>query len=662
MQKWIFSGEQLREISENNLYHSPKVNEYLGSERKLLLLSSKGMGKTHLLRKKRAELSNSAKGRSAVFIPRSSGSDVDRQSTLPMNKGPKFWGQIKQVDWAILWEISIALSVLINIDQSVENERSDYVLRLVDIADNEDIPNEVSELIFQRLEGENPKLANPTFILNCLLSLESTPRQRLMSVVQNLVLQLYSNYVSSAVYVFIDSFDQTLSDTLIGEIDLWVNGQTGLAIAAYNIFVNCNHIRVFTSIRQEAWNHFEHENKQVIESFSTRLEYSKQELKGLINHLAHHYEGVANLDGFLGTAKKGVVRNFGVCEATGEYLEEQAFEYLFRHSLGTPRSLLNLMSSVSSECDRSLAPDKYEKLLRKEVNLKSGTIAETKIESEMAHFLRFLDSKERRARFFSLIHGNILSLNELKRISDTLEFDGSAAHPFCELYNLGLLGVLKRDTDGDIIQHFKSPLEFDWRLEGCLPRSKYFLLHPSFEAFLSNTYRLDVEPSVIVSDGADWPASWDAEISRRTVKLFVSYSRKDRELRDAVISSVSLVLGKEGIRHEYWIDDHEIEGGDSINGEISRGIEWSDFMISLITENYLSSPWCMSEFEAMHVEQLNGEQKTLLPFLFDGVERERLGALMNGKSTPEIEDYEPSSLIKIGHAIRKHSMKWRKGN
>lgn len=620
------------------------------------------MGKTHLLRKKRADLANSAKGRSAIFIPMSSGSDVDRQSTLPMNKGPRFWDQLSQVDWSILWEVSISLSVLINLNRPVDDDQHDYVLRLIDIADNDDIPSEVADLIYQKLEGEQPKLANPTFILNCLLSLEPTPRQRLLTIVQNLVLQLYKNYVSSAVYVFIDSFDQTLSDTLSGKVDLWVNGQTGLAIAAYNLFVNCNHIRVFTAIRQEAWNHFEHENKQVIESFSTRLEYSKPELRRLLNHLARHYEGVATLEELLNTTKTGVVQNFGVCKGNGSFLDEDVFDYLFRHSLGTPRSLLSLMSSISSECDRSLPPNDFEKSLRKEINLRSGVIAETKIESEMAHFLRFLESKERRARFFSLVHGNILSLNELLRIAETLADDGVPAHPFCELFNLGLLGVLKKDTDGDVYQHFKSPLEFDWRLEDCLPESKFFLLHPSLEAFLFNTYRLDVEPSVVVADGADWREDWDDAISKRTVKLFISYSTEDRELRDAAISSISLVLGREGIRHEFWVDDKEIHSGDSIEGEISRGVEWSDIMVALVSNNYLESRWCMSELEAMRSEQLSGEEKTLTAFLFDGANRERLGKLMKGISTPEIEDRDPSSLLAIGQAIKKQSQKWARGD
>ena len=57
----------------------------------------------------------------------------------------------------------------------------------------------------------------------------------------------------------------------------------------------------------------------------------------------------------------------------------------------------------------------------------------------------------------------------------------SDMHPFCDLYNMGLLGVVeKQPGEETITQKFKSPYEdFIHGLQG-----KYFLIHPALREYI----------------------------------------------------------------------------------------------------------------------------------------------------------------------------------
>ena len=655
LEKWIYSGEQIRDVSTRSLHRPSLVSSFLSGERKFIILSSKGMGKTHLLRQKRSLLADSPEGRSSVFIPSASGSDVDRQTSLPQSKSVSFWANLSQTDWAILWEISISLSAVLSSNLDLDDEELSNQLER--IALDENVPKDLEELILLRLDGERPGLAKPTYILNALLELNQGELGKLLRKAPNLILHLYPHYVTSAVYIFIDSFDQTLSETLSGQIDHWVNGQTGLALAAYNVFTNCSHIKVFTSIRQEAWNKFTHENKMAMESYCLELRYSKEELRSMIDFLAKYYEGKSSFSDMFSTNNKSKIRNYGICVGNDEYIEEDLFDYVYRHSLGSPRSILHLISSISYLTESNLSPDPLEREIRKEVNLKSGSLAATKIESEMAQFLTFLQKKTDQISLFSQVHNNVLSYVDLKQISEAANLDGAEAHPFCELWNLGLLGCLRRNSDGEVTQTFKSPLEFDWQLHNCLPRSKYYVMHPSISALLANQYRMLVEPGALVEPEAAWNKEWDRTIEMRSVKIFISYSTENVDLRNRVISVLSQTFLMEGLRHEIWVDEREISGFEQITSSINEGIDWADIMICLVTTEYLSSSWCNEEFNTMHTLELNNRGKKLLPYVFRDADRTKLGNLASSRLIPKIDEDDAAGLMVIGQHARNYYRK-----
>ena len=656
MEKWFYSGEQLRNIGDDSLFRSRCIINYLEEPRKLIIISSKGMGKTHLLRNKRQRLAESERGRSAVFIPASSGHEIDRQTSLPKSLGRTNLEAILQDDWATLWEISIAVSVLLKFKFDDED---DVERAFIKIAESDHFPEVIKGLFSRKVLDQSSIDCNPSFILNELLLINVGQRHKLVKSANNLILQTYQTKVSSAVYVFIDTFDQTLANTEKGSITLWNNGQCGLALAAFNIFENNNHIKVYTSIRQEAWTAFQHEHKAALRSFCEELSYSKNEIKKLVDFLCGVYEGKDDLAELFRTREHGKIQNkrLSVLDRS-ELVSENLFDYVYRHSLGSPRSIIHLVGHLLQHCEHDADFEAAEKCIRHHTNVISGMLAAAKIDGEMAHFLRFLSKETSRIAFFSMIHSNVLNFNDMERISNVAGGEDDV-HPFCELYNLGLLGSIRADVDGEIVQHFKTPKEFDWRLTECMPKgADYYILHPALEAFISNKHRMNVEEKILVSPDSEWQAEWSEQIQKKTLKIFISYSTKDRELRKRAESVLSEMLLSEGIRHNIWVDEREVGVGEDIPDELTSGIDWTDIMICLITENYVKSGWCKRELSAMHTRILDGSSKKLLPFIIGDVDRADIHRLLEGINTPTIdEDANSASLVEIGSAILKCASK-----
>lgn len=654
--RWYYSGEQITEISKKNLFLSRQVEDFLGDPRKLILLSSKGMGKTHLLRQKRADLSKNSDRSGIKFIPVSLGSDVDRQGAFPSNLGRTLWNSISENEWTKLWEVSIAISVIMHAKSPNDTGFEDVCDKLIDFSDLDECPETISNAIFNWMSDESYSVLTPIEVLNGLLKQSISSRKSFMSKIYDQVVRLYRTYVTNGINVFIDSVDQALSETEDASTEIWAECQCGLAVAIYFLSVNCPHIKVYSAIRQEAWNRFEHENKEVIESHCTRLEYSKKELREMLDFLAGRYEGgVERFSDVFGTCSNGTIRNFGVKSGTGSCVEEDLFEYLYRHSLGSPRSLLHIANGVCTQIERSQPCAALEKDIRREVNLKAGGIAETKM-SEMSKFLDFFSDPNKRVLFYSLLRGNVLRANELYEVVGYLSDKRHDIHPFCELYNIGLIGTVKRDSDGDIIQRFKSPMEFEWHTISHIPESPYYVLHPALEALLSEKYVHNVEEDVVVANMTAWLDEWSRDIDNRTFKIFISYSTQNSDLRDRVISSLSRIFLRDKERFEVWVDVERIGVAEPIGGEIDKAIEWADAMICLASSDYLQSGWCTAEMKAMQTASMSNPHKRLFPFVVDGVKRKQLGALLGSNLIPEIDSSDELNILDAMQRI----VKWLK--
>jgi len=286
--------------------------------------------------------------------------------------------------------------------------------------------------------------------------------------------------IHGGVCFFIDKVDQAIRHLAR---DAWIAIQAGLIEAAWETMNANSHLKVFASIRQEAFSNYQSDIKSNLFGATTTLNYSEEELQSLLDRLARCYEGCRSFADFLGL---NVVRH-GRRPAP-----EDSFRYVRRHTCGRPRDLVAIASEISSKRS-SLS----EKRLREIVQQTSATVVVSNIFDEVRVFLNCLDDREARLRFLAAIPSNILEKGDAIRVCEefnglepgTLEHfgeDSSAIfHPFRDLYLAGLLGVVQPDPEtGHAIQRFRRPHDPLTQWAAALPDSPVYLVHPALDTFI----------------------------------------------------------------------------------------------------------------------------------------------------------------------------------
>lgn len=95
--------------------------------------------------------------------------------------------------------------------------------------------------------------------------------------------------------------------------------------------------------------------------------------------------------------------------------------------------------------------------------------------------------------------------------------------------------------------------------------------------------------------------------------LFISHSSKDkffvRNLADRLVKSDLKV----------WIDEAEIKIGDSLIQKISEGVQDSDFLIVVLSQNSVASNWVQKELQLAMTKEILGN-RIILPILIEKCE------------------------------------------
>ena len=102
--------------------------------------------------------------------------------------------------------------------------------------------------------------------------------------------------------------------------------------------------------------------------------------------------------------------------------------------------------------------------------------------------------------------------------------------------------------------------------------------------------------------------------------VFLSHSSKDK----AVVRAVAERLREDGLR--VWLDDWELQPGDSIPAKIEEGLEHSRVLVLCMSANAFGSDWAQLEAGTFRFrDPLNKERRLRLPTLWHA-ERQSAGA------------------------------------
>lgn len=318
------------------------------------------------------------------------------------------------------------------------------------------------------------------YIFNEIITLSESTISKLIDDISNFICDCAKN-INQPIVIFFDRFDNALESS---HDNIWTPIKVGLLEAAWDVMRSNNHIKIYLSIRQEAFAFHTSRNLNAIFSSVARIAYTKTELREMVNHLIKFYEGVDSIEAFLG---------FKEFPNTITFQEEDIFDFMYRYSIGRPRDFVQFCGELS------IHKDSYDDLEQKRYSLKecirtvsSNTIINS-LYDELKMLMKCLTTLDSFKQFLLLLRHNILTYDELKMICQRfngVNCDGnchrcpSERHPFCDLFNMGLLGYVEKRTYGlDQKQKFKTPYEKLTR--GLRGNVEFFLIHPALREYIN---------------------------------------------------------------------------------------------------------------------------------------------------------------------------------
>ncbi len=166
-------------------------------------------------------------------------------------------------------------------------------------------------------------------------------------------LDLKMRQIHGTSWFFIDKVDQAIRHL---PRDAWIAIQAGLIEAAWETMSANSHLKIYASIRQEAFTNYRSDIKSNLFSAITNLQYSEAELRAILDQLAQCYEGCQSFCEFLGL---NVIRH------AKRPVPEDSFQYVRRHTSGRPRDLVAVASALSPLHD-SLTDKELRSLFNKQ--------------------------------------------------------------------------------------------------------------------------------------------------------------------------------------------------------------------------------------------------------------------------------------------------------
>lgn len=548
---WATDANQI-DIEElaNVVYYNEIVRDYMNQRNKYFISGTKGLGKTLLLSLKRYKLSQEyeaqPKQQPLCLVPQSH-PFLDFMSELRdlSRQYEDLLGDLKTAKR--FWMMALRIS-------AISQHRG--LLNPEDSLNLSPFPEGIRNwLLGDRMD--------PTLVFKELLHISPNKLNRLLNDSDTFLDRTFRR-IHSATYFFIDKVDQAISQ--FGTA-MWIHLQAGLIEAAWELMNANRHVRIFCTIRQEAFVSYHSDTKANLYSATSILRYTPEQLEEMMDQLAREYEGCDNFKEF---TRLNMIRN------PYRNMPEDAFQYLRRHTFGRPRDLVVLASTLSANQDQ-LSETNYCHLVSQTST--SGLV--TGIFGEMRAFLQCLHDPETRYAFLERITSNILSRQEAEKIS--AEFNGLTAadlsyytethqdlnHPFRDLYMTGLLGVLVRDTRSDrIYQRFRQPEDLIIDIAKTLPESTHYFIHPALQSLLlqHRSSRLQhLHQHIMIGESATWDrideVTWHIE---RALNQTQSQPVRDavRELlrlrRQLSLASADYRRQKQWESHQAWIKVKEL--------------------------------------------------------------------------------------------------------
>jgi len=495
MRAWTVDADDIQvaeDLSARDLHQTPGIEAFLAPQRgdKFIVVATKGFGKTLLLKAKRVALQERA-----ACLPQDSLLDKPIGDKIFSADMAALYTHLEP--WVNVWLIAIALATLKRLDM-VDDLRVGPRLHAL-VEDNS-------------LRG----------VIDHFVNLLDLPRNELFKCINDTNNRLVPRLrtVATPVAIFIDSVDEYFnkhikhrsaqgSDSGLLDPGVWYYSQMGLVQVAYELRRISHHLKVFASIRKEAFGKFSEETSMVQQyrGSAIDLSYTKASLREIfLNNIRREKEKnlcapnrlrADPLTAFAGRAT--VTHGF-----TGEV--EDLFDYVYRHTLQRPRDLMTLGQALSS-----LPPEERAKEVRLKAAVNGGAteIAEEYL-NEIAPYIGDVDLP----RLFGLLPRHIMTREQVGAAREEYDAVTEAVGGQVDgdvlalLYRAGLLGCIQRDlVSGAQVQRFLMPGDEALDRSRELPESTHYLVHPILAAIVVRNnpeYARDIDTLNVVGAARPW--------------------------------------------------------------------------------------------------------------------------------------------------------------
>ena len=466
MRAWTVDADDIRvaeDFDESLLHRTPEIDSFLTPDRddKFIVIGTKGFGKTLLLKAKRILYQREAR---AACLP--SGNLLDK----PI--GDKIFGSealtffaASTLPWSKLWLTAISAAVLKHTGAAAGLQVGSKLTTLMTDA---------------QLHG---------VIDHFVRLLDFTPSELQRAATDtdgHLVPRLRA--IKAPLAIFIDGVDEYFNKhvesvgtppSVTGQLspNVWHFAQLGLVEVAYQLRRINHHLKVFAAVRKEAYARLPERTamSQQYRGSAVDIVYSTESLREIfVNNIRLMKPDRMVLPGRL---RADPLEAFlGRTHVTHTYTREQedAFDYLCRHTLLRPRDLMTTGDRLAG-----LRPEerRNEHRFKELVNQAATEIAHEYL-AEIAPHVGDLDLE----RLLPRLPGEVLTREE---VEDLFHEHGRMGpghedkHVFCALYRVGLLGHVHLDrVRGQWAQRFLRPGEATLEPDGVLPRATHYLVHP----------------------------------------------------------------------------------------------------------------------------------------------------------------------------------------
>ena len=211
------------------------------------------------------------------------------------------------------------------------------------------------------------------------------------------------------------------------------------------------------------------------------------------------------------------------------------------------------------------------------------------------------------------------------------------AHPFCELLNVGVLGIVKRDpVTHKKIQSFRKPQEFDWKMQNILDQETTYLIHPSLhESITSNrTKHYYASPTNIIGESLEWDDS-----ARLFPQVYITYSHKEKDRLEPVLERLGENLTT-NMPCAFWYDRDSIRLKQDSLLEIECGAADSDIVLLFLTRRSIENGWLTQEWMPKYERDIHHSNVQVLVCMLDTTPSDKLPKPLSDFSLTYLSGYD----------------------